>query len=168
MKKIKKLLVVTCVIIGFAMLTLTPASAFRNHRYYGGPHAYWGGTLFGLGILTAAIVTNSLLSHPEPSVVYRPAPVVVLPPRTVVRQEVLPRVIQVPSPATGKATVTAALLNVRSGPGRNFGVLYQISQGSVLEIRGNAPGWYYVRLPNGHYGWVMTQFAVRTRLPSDG
>ncbi len=168
MKKIKKLLIVTCVIIGFTMLTLTPASAFRNNRYYAGHRGNWGGALFGLGILTAAIVTSSLLSHPEPSVVYRPAPVVALPPRPVFEQEVPPRVIQMPSRAEGKATVRASLLNVRSGPGKNFGVLYQISLGAVVEIRGNAPGWYYVRLPNGHYGWVMTEFTVPAPLPADG
>ncbi len=168
MKKIKKLLLVACVIIGFTMLTLTPASAFRGHRYYSGPHAYWGGALFGLGILTAALVTNSILNHPEPTVVYRPAPVVALPPSTVVEQRVLPPAIRVPTPATGKATVTAALLNVRSGPGKDFRVLYQVPQGTVLEIQGNAPGWYYVRLLNGHYGWVMTEFAARTSLPADG
>jgi len=168
MKKMKKLLVITCVIVGFTMLTLTPASAFRNHRYYSGPRGNWGGALFGFGILTAAIVTSSILRHPEPRVVYRPAPVMALPPRTVVQQEVPPPVIRMPSHATGKATVTSALLNVRSGPGRSFGVLYQISQGAVLDIRGSAPGWYYVRLPNGHYGWVMTEFAARTPLPADG
>jgi uncharacterized protein YgiM (DUF1202 family) len=168
MKKVGKLLLVTCMIIGFTMLTLTPASAFGGHRYYSGPHAYWGGALFGLGILTAALVTSSILNHPEPSVVYRPAPVLALPPTAVVEQQVLPPVARVPSPATGKATVTAALLNVRLGPGKNFGILYQVPQGTVLEIRGNAPGWYYVQLSNGHYGWVMTEFAARTSLPADG
>ena len=117
MKKRRRLLLITCVIIGFTMLTLTPASAFGGHRHYYGPHAYWGGALFGLGILTAALVTNSLLDHPEPVTVYRPAPVVALPPSTVVEQRVLPPVVRLPSPATGKATVTAVLLNVRSGLG---------------------------------------------------
>jgi uncharacterized protein YgiM (DUF1202 family) len=168
MKRMKELLIIMSVVIAFTMMTLTPASAFGGHRYYSGPRAYWGGALFGLGILTAAVVTNSLLNPPEPRVVYRPAPVVALPPRAVFAQEVLPQATRVQSPATGKATVTAALLNVRSGPGRNFSVRYQVSQGAVLEIRGNAPGWYYVQLPNGHYGWVMTQFAARASSPADG
>jgi uncharacterized protein YgiM (DUF1202 family) len=168
MKKRRRLLLITCVIIGFTMLTLTPASAFGGHRHYYGPHAYWGGALFGLGILTAALVTNSLLDHPEPVTVYRPAPVVALPPGTVVEQRVLPPVVRLPSPATGKATVTAVLLNVRSGPGKDFRVLCQVPQGTVLEIRGNAPGWYYVRLSDGHYGWVMTEFAARASVPADG
>lgn len=168
MKKMKKLLIIVCVIIGFTALTLTPASAFPYHRYHYGSGAYWGGALLGLGILTAAILTSSYYNHPEPNVVLQPAPAVVLPPRPVVEQQVPSPVIPVPPPAMGKATVTAPLLNVRSGPGKGFKVLYQVSRGSILEIRGNAPGWYYVRLPNGQYGWVMTQFATPTALPANG
>lgn len=70
-----------------------------------------------------------------------------------------------PAPAPVAATaqsvvVTARVLNVRAGPGASFGIVGQVSRGDNLSVRGNAPGWYYVEMPNGQFGWVMTQYAA--------
>jgi len=73
------------------------------------------------------------------------------------RQSVI--VDQVPSPGVGESmSVTAALLNVRSGPGKNHPVIHQVRRGDRLLIQGHAPGWFYVKLPFGDFGWVMSEF----------
>jgi len=66
---------------------------------------------------------------------------------------------QVPSPSVGESvSVTVSLLNVRSGPGKNHPVIHHVRQGDTLLIQGHAPGWFYVKLPSGQFGWVMTEF----------
>jgi uncharacterized protein YgiM (DUF1202 family) len=51
--------------------------------------------------------------------------------------------------------VDVPLLNVRSGPGLEFPVIAVVSQGQLLDIRGDSPGWYYIQGPDGSFGWVM-------------
>jgi uncharacterized protein YgiM (DUF1202 family) len=68
-------------------------------------------------------------------------------------------VVQTPPAAVGSTVVVeTALLNVRTGPSRNFPVVSQIGQGTNLAVQGTAPGWYYVQLPGGQSGWVMCRF----------
>lgn len=75
-------------------------------------------------------------------------------------------IVEVPVPAsqpvaaTGDVIVQVQTLNVRSGPGQSFSIVGQVNMGTSLPVHGNAPGWYYVQLPDGQYGWVMTQFAA--------
>lgn len=57
-------------------------------------------------------------------------------------------------------TVTAEVLNVRSGPGETHPVIGRVRQGRRLEVKGSAPGWSYVRLPHGEHGWVMNRFTT--------
>ncbi|WP_051309831.1 SH3 domain-containing protein [Desulfogranum japonicum] len=64
--------------------------------------------------------------------------------------------------------VDAHTLNVRSGPGINHPVTSQVTRGMQLEIKGTAPGWYYVRLPNGAMGWVMERYTQPLRQPAQG
>jgi hypothetical protein len=54
--------------------------------------------------------------------------------------------------------VTVAVLNVRSGPGIHYPVTTRVRMGDRLMIKGSAPGWNYVQLPNGSHGWVMTKY----------
>lgn len=61
--------------------------------------------------------------------------------------------------------VWTSALNVRSGPGEHFPVIDRAWQGETLGVNGNAPGCYYVLLPNGASGWVMS---VYTRAPASG
>jgi uncharacterized protein YgiM (DUF1202 family) len=66
--------------------------------------------------------------------------------------------IQIPN----KVVVTAAVLNVRSGPGVGYGVIRTVSNGSVLIVtEANASaGWYYVQFPDGSHGWIMQRFTT--------
>lgn len=43
---------------------------------------------------------------------------------------------------------------MRSGPGDAHSVVGQAYYGQPLTILGEAPEWYYVQHPHGHYGWV--------------
>lgn len=79
-----------------------------------------------------------------------------------------PVVVQAPKFIISKATVTAAALNVRSGPSMSSPVIDKVYQGNVLEIYGNAPKWLYVKLPNGHFGWVMAKFTAQLPPPTSG
>lgn len=66
----------------------------------------------------------------------------------------------------GKAlTVDVDLLNVRSGPGVDFPVASQVKRGDALTIQGTSGEWYYVALPDGSHGWVLSEF---TRPMSSG
>jgi len=58
-------------------------------------------------------------------------------------------------------TVNSALLNIRSGPGLNFGIAGQVGRGQRLPVYGDREGWYYIEQPNGARGWIMADFALR-------
>ena len=94
--------------------------------------------------------------------------IVVEAPPGVVAVEDPPALIQVPETARGRVSVTANTLNVRSGPGANRPVIHQVYQGNILAIYGNAPGWLYVKLPSGKFGWVMQKFTVQVSPPASG
>ena len=70
-----------------------------------------------------------------------------------------------PADSGTHVVVTAKILNVRSGPGINHPVLTQTYMGNVLIIQGSASDWYYVRLPDNTYGWVMKAFVT---MPDNG
>jgi len=69
-------------------------------------------------------------------------------------------------PANSQAKVMAPMLNVRSGPGMNHEITFQVSQGTILEIHGSAPEWIFVELPSGEFGWVMKKFTVSESVPA--
>lgn len=54
--------------------------------------------------------------------------------------------------------VVPPILNVREGPGMNHPVVYKVYRNDVLKIIGEAPGWVYVSLPHGEFGWVMKEY----------
>lgn len=87
--------------------------------------------------------------------------VVEAPPGAVVVEE--PPVV-----ASGNVSVTAPTLNIRSGPGMEFKIIGQVSQGDVLVIRGNAPEWLYVQFPSGRFGWVLERFTTPLSSPASG
>ncbi|HKK13209.1 MAG TPA: SH3 domain-containing protein, partial [Gammaproteobacteria bacterium] len=64
--------------------------------------------------------------------------------------------------------IQAAVLNVRAGPGLEFTVIARVERGVSLAVFGSGPGWYYVRLPDGQYGWVMTQYTIPVNLEPAG
>jgi uncharacterized protein YgiM (DUF1202 family) len=68
----------------------------------------------------------------------------------------------------GRVVVIAKALNVRSGPGVENSVIYIVHSGNILHIIGSAPGWHYVQLPNGSFGWVMEKFTTPLVQPAEG
>lgn len=62
------------------------------------------------------------------------------------------------SPVIEQVKVTTHMLNVRSGPGMNHPIIFQIPQGTVMETHGTAPEWLFVKLPSGEFGWIMKRF----------
>lgn len=102
---------------------------------------------------------------------YRRAPsgfVVVAPPAEVVLEEEAPVLVQPSEAAEGQVSVTAPILNVRSGPDLSYPLIYQVHSGYILEIHGQSRGWLYVELPNGEFGWVMSEFTYRLKAPGSG
>jgi hypothetical protein len=75
-------------------------------------------------------------------------------------------VVSVPQPVSdspeSQVVTQIDLLNVRSGPGENFPVTETVTDNTTLDVYGSAPGWYYVRLQDGSYGWVMVRYTSGT------
>lgn len=64
------------------------------------------------------------------------------------------------TPATrSKVTVIANALNVRVGPGTNYGILEQVAKGTVLEVQdiGGLDAWVKVVTADGKMGWICVQ-----------
>ena len=98
------------------------------------------------------------------SVYYRSVPsgyvVVNRPQETVVVREA-PTPVKAYEPSSGSVLVTVSTLNVRTGPGLDYSLVSQVEEGSILEVRGKADGWLYVRLTDGQSGWVKVVFTER-------
>lgn len=94
--------------------------------------------------------------------------VVVEAPADVIIEEAIPALVEPPEPASGIVSVEASILNVRSGPGLNYPVIYQIHRGYVLDVHGKTVGWLYVQLPNGEFGWVMNIYTTMLKPPGSG
>lgn len=94
-------------------------------------------------------------------VYYRPVPrgyMVVEPPPSAPPAP-QPDVTAIPANALGQVSVVVDVLNVRSGPSRLHAVVDHVARADVLIVLATAPRWYYVRLPEGGYGWVWAEFA---------
>jgi len=94
-------------------------------------------------------------------VYYRPVPrgyMVVEPPPSAPPAP-QPDVTAIPANALGQVIVSVDVLNVRSGPGRLHPVVDHVARADVLVVLARAPSWYYVRLPEGGYGWIWAEFS---------
>ncbi|HDR16918.1 MAG TPA: SH3 domain-containing protein [Desulfobacteraceae bacterium] len=60
-----------------------------------------------------------------------------------------------------RISVTADLLNVRSGPGLNKPVVCTVRSGDILNVRAASDGWLYVTLSDGRPGWLMEYYTRR-------
>jgi len=60
-------------------------------------------------------------------------------------------------PTPFPATITANALNVRSGPGTGYGVLWQILAGQVFDVLSCQPGWCWIE-QNGTNGYVSASY----------
>ena len=149
----------------------------RYYRPAGHGHGYVvvrppvGAVLAALPLGFLTLTVGSMLYYYYGNVYYRQVPtgymVVQAPPDVVVVHETPPTAA--PDADSGdRITVTAPRLNVRSGPGTTFGIISVIDQGAVLEVRGNAPDWLYVRLPDGRHGWVQEVYTTPVIPPASG
>jgi len=111
-----------------------------------------------LGFTTAVIAGATYFFLAEAC--YRPVPAGYM--------VVNPPVIEASTPVNSSVSVTAELLNVRSGPGTEHPVIARVSKGTVLAVRGQAPGWLYIELPGREFGWVMVKFTYRLPSPAQG
>ena len=64
--------------------------------------------------------------------------------------------------------VSAAALNVRTGPGLHHGVIQQVQRDDTLQVINSESGWLFVRLPSGQSGWVMDSFTTPIRPLASG
>ena len=172
----KKLLVIIT-LVSFSAMLVPSAQAGRYYRHGGGHYYKYNGghhhnngndwLYFGVGALTGAFVSY-LFYRPYPRYVYvQPAQPAMVYQAPVVYQAP-PVSYPPPAAAAGTAAVTVQALNVRSGPGANHPVIGVVYLGETLVIHGNAPGWLYVRLATGQYGWVMSQFTSAYPPPARG
>ena len=64
--------------------------------------------------------------------------------------------------------VITKVLNVRTGPGVENSIVFQVYANMLLQVIGNAEGWLYVQLPDGNKGWVMAKFTMSLKPHADG
>jgi hypothetical protein len=122
-----------------------------------------------MGFLTFAVAERTYFYYG--GIYYRQVPsgymVVESPPETVVVQESSDETDVTPM-VGDQVSVTPGSLNVRCGPNTNHSVIAQIRRGTVMVVRGHAPGWLYVQLPNGTFGWIMAGYVAPLPQPVSG
>ncbi len=64
--------------------------------------------------------------------------------------------------ATGRATVTADSLRIRSGAGLTYKVLGGLSKGDVVTILDKQDGWARIQTADGQTGWVSDQYLSKS------
>jgi hypothetical protein len=55
--------------------------------------------------------------------------------------------------------ITEELLNVRSGPGSDYPVVYVLHAGDIVTVHGYDSDWLYITNSNDENGWIMNQYA---------
>src|SRR6202034_3797924 len=63
--------------------------------------------------------------------------------------------------------VTAPYLEMHSGPGRGYPVVYVIGRDEIVTVLFSRTDWYKVRAPHGEEGWARRQDLATTTL-ADG
>jgi uncharacterized protein YgiM (DUF1202 family) len=70
------------------------------------------------------------------------------------------------APQSGTVDITSGTLNVRSGPGTNYGVIGSLKKGAAVTITGSTGSWFIISF-GGKTGYVSTQFIkVTTTAPT--
>jgi len=147
----------------------------RGLFYRHGPKGYFwvrpplGIIAYSLPVAAVTVLIGGLTYYVYDNVYYRRVPagyqVVQVPTQTTTSVHTPPAVPMNPADSGTQVVVMSKILNVRSGPGINHAVLTQTYMGNVLIIQGSASDWYYVRLPDNTYGWVMKAFVT---MPDNG
>jgi hypothetical protein len=60
--------------------------------------------------------------------------------------------------------VSEPYLEMHSGPGRGYPVIYVIARDDVVTVLFSRTDWYKVRAPHGQEGWVRREDLARTKL----
>jgi len=89
-------------------------------------------------------------------------------PREVVVVATPPKERTFPAVLPAEVQVSAAALNVRTGPGLHYSVIDQVQRDDTLRVINSAPGWLYVQMPSGQSGWIMDSFTVPVTRPASG
>ena len=82
--------------------------------------------------------------------------------------EAPPGAVVPPQPWPATVVVQVPSLNVRQGPSGTAPVIAVVASGQQLPVQGAEPGWYYVQLPNGQHGWVVSNYVVSVPPPAAG
>jgi len=56
--------------------------------------------------------------------------------------------------AYAPAIVRATFLNIRSGPGRSYPVIYIAERDEIIDFTAIRTEWYQIRTADGHFGWL--------------
>ena len=59
---------------------------------------------------------------------------------------------------SNEGTVTADVLNVRSGPSTSYSITTKLYKGNKVEILETSNGWYKIKTSNGTIGWVSASY----------
>ena len=130
----------------------------------------FGALVFSLPLGAAALLIGGITYYLCEGIYYRSVPggfEVVEPPDKPVVKEVSP-VVPSKESVGETVTVTVPLLNVRSGPGSNFPVIFQAHEGELLIVHGYAPDWLYVTSKDNEFGWVMLRYTSSLSPPASG
>ncbi len=130
----------------------------HGHFYRRGPYGYFlvnapiGAVVWSLAFGFDTIWIGGSAYYHYGGTYYQRAPagyVVVAPPASAVA-------VREPSEGPmGSVYIEAVTLNVRAQPGRSHPVIHQLHEGDIVTVYGTAPGWFYVELPNGYFGWIV-------------
>ncbi len=141
------------------ILALVATTACVNNRVSRAPAATPIPTKTLRPTFTPTPITPTLTPSPTAALPTPTAEAVVEPPTPVPPPPEPPTPEPTPAPPPQASfTVASATLNVRSGPGTNYGVIGQIRQGQTFPITGKNPAgtWWQFNY-NGRPGWVSGQ-----------
>jgi SH3-like domain-containing protein len=67
-----------------------------------------------------------------------------------------------PTPQVARITVTGNAVNVRRGPGTNYGIVGSVNQGMQFDViaRNPAGDWFQFCCVNGEEGWIFNQLVT--------
>src|ERR1700731_5069323 len=65
-----------------------------------------------------------------------------------------------------EVVVAEPYLEMRSGPGRGYPVVYVVGRDDSVTVLYSRTDWYKVRAPGGQEGWVRRADLARTQLAS--
>ncbi len=54
-------------------------------------------------------------------------------------------------------------LNLRSGPGSNYGIVHEMGAGLKVTQMGTQGSWAHLRLPDGRTGWAATRYLTHSK-----